>query len=205
MDEWVAPERQDEDRERLESSLAQLAASQSGYFTTAQVLRLGFHVGDVGARIVDGSWQRVERDLFRLAEIPSTDLEEFAKWCTWFGNAAAVSHQSAADLHGLGNLYPRFIHMSTVLSPPAPTRALALHRRSIGTDDCEQIGALRITTPTRTALDLAAGGIAQELLDEVVSDGVAIGRLDPERLYGECATKPAQVAQRLEHALMSCQ
>ena len=91
-----------------------------------------------------------------------------------------------------------------MLSPPSPTQQLALHRRSLRPEDCEQVGPLRITTPLCTALDLAASGISQELLDEVVADGVAIGRLNARALHGECGSLPAQVAQRVEHALATC-
>lgn len=204
MSGWLAPRPGGPGRDGVGEELTRLATAQAGYFTTAQVLRLGFTADEIGEHVSAGSWDKIERDLFRLNNSPHSDLDEFAKWCTWFGAAAAVSHQSAAELHGLGHLYPRFIHLSTVLSPPSPTQQLALHRRSLRAEDCEQVGPLRITTPTCTALDLAASGISQELLDEVVSDGVAIGRLDVRTLHGECGSLPAQVAQRVEHALATC-
>ncbi|NLU85146.1 type IV toxin-antitoxin system AbiEi family antitoxin domain-containing protein [Rhodococcus sp. HNM0569] len=200
MTDWSEPAESQPDPARLK----EIADRQGGYFTTAQALRAGYRVSDVGDRIVDGSWLRVERDLFRLPGSRETDLDEFVKWCTWFGTGAAVSHQSAAELYGLGHLYPRFIHISTVLAPPSPTRALALHRRSLSADDCEQLGAVRITTPVRTALDLAAGGISQELLDEVVADGVVIGRFTGDALHDACHHAPPEVVRRIEHALAAC-
>ncbi|MEV0948005.1 type IV toxin-antitoxin system AbiEi family antitoxin domain-containing protein [Rhodococcus sp. NPDC049939] len=204
MSGWLAPRPDDSERESVGEEITRAARSQAGYFTTGQALRLGFSVADISDQVADGAWVKVERDLYRLKDHPRSDFEEFAKWCTWFGSAAAVSHQSAAELHGLGHLYPRFIHLSTVLSPPSPTQQLALHRHSLSSEDCEQVGPLRITTPKRTALDLAAGGISQELLDEVVADGVAIDRLNANALYGECGSLPVQVAQRIEHALAAC-
>lgn len=203
MTGWSSPHTERGDS-GAEKSLQELAASQDGYFTAAQAIQVGYTAEMLGTQVVRGSWLRVERDLFRDAGAPHTDLEAFVKWCTWFGTAAAVSHQSAAELHGLGHLYPRFIHFSTVMAPPTPTRELALHRRSVRAQDCEQIGPIRITTPQCTALDLAAGGISQELLDEVVADGVAIGRLDAHELHEACAKRPAPVAERIEHALATC-
>ncbi|NLE78924.1 MAG: hypothetical protein GX610_04960 [Rhodococcus sp.] len=203
MTGWTGPHADSGDS-GAEQSLQELAAAQAGFFTAAQALQVGYSTEMLGTQVVRGSWIKVERDLFRAADAPHTDFEAFAKWCTWFGTAAAVSHQSAAELHGLGHLYPRFIHFSTVMAPPSPTRELALHRRSVRAQDCEKIGPLRITTPQRTALDLAAGGISQELLDEVVADGVAIGRLDAHALHEESATCEAPVAQRIERALATC-
>lgn len=204
MPRWLSPRHSEPEREGADRELERLTATQAGYFTTAQALRLGFVADQIGERVIDGLWERVERDLFRMKGYVHSDLDEFAKWCTWFGAAAAISHQSAAELHGLGHLYPRFIHLSTVLSPPTPTQQLALHRRSLRPEDCEQVGPLRVTTPICTVLDLAASGISQELLDEVVSDGVAIGRLSVRALHGECGALPLQVAQRVEHALATC-
>lgn len=203
MTGWTNPRTESGDS-GAEQSLQELAASQAGFFTAAQALQVGFSTEMLGTQVVRGTWIKVERDLFRAADAPHTDFEAFAKWCTWFGTAAAVSHQSAAELHGLGHLYPRFLHFSTVMAPPTPTRELALHHRSVGARDCEQIGPLRITTPQRTALDLAAGGISQELLDEVVADGVAIGRIDAHALHDESLAGQPPVAERIAHALAAC-
>lgn len=199
---WTDPRR--EPTPEAGEDLRRLALRQAGYFTTGQALRLGCKAEEFGGRLAEGSWLRIERDLFRLAAFPRSDLEEYAKWCAWFEGAAVVSHQSAAELHGLGHLHPSFVHLSTQGSAPAPTRRLALHRRILRDEDCEQAGTFRITTPLCTAVDLAAGGIAQDLFDEVVSDGVAIGRIDPEELRAQAELLPQQVAERIEHALGSC-
>lgn len=198
---WTDPRR--EPTPEAGADLRRLALRQAGYFTTGQVLRLGCTAEDIGGRLAEGSWLRIERDLFRLASFPRSDLEEYAKWCAWFEGAAVVSHQSAAELHGLGHLHPSFVHLSTQASAPAPTRRLALHRRELRAEDYELAGTFGITTPLCTALDLAAGGIAQDLFDEVVGDGIAIGRIDPDKLRAECIGRPQQVAERIEHALDS--
>ncbi|NKS98801.1 hypothetical protein GS498_20695 [Rhodococcus hoagii] len=200
---WTDPRR--EPTPDTGEDLRRLALRQAGYFTTGQALRLGCTTEDIGGRLAEGSWLRIERDLFRLASFPRSDLEEFAKWCAWFEGAAVVSHQSAAELHALGHLHPSFVHLSTPATAPAPTRRLALHRRELRAQDYEVVGTFGITTPLCTALDLATGGIAQDLFDEVVCDGVAIGRIDPEKLRAECIGRPQQVAERIEHALGACQ
>ncbi|EOM76670.1 hypothetical protein DW322_19740 [Rhodococcus rhodnii] len=186
------------------AALVRVAADQAGFFTTAQALDAGYASTDLGDRILDGTWRRIDRDLYRLAGHPTSDLDEYAKWCAWFGGGAVVSHQSAAELYGLGHLYPRFIHLSTVLTPPSPTTALALHRRALAPEECQRLGGIRLTTPVRTVLDLAGGGISQELLDEVVGDGVAIARFRPDELQAAVATGAADVARRIEHALAAC-
>lgn len=184
-------------------ALEQLALRQCGFVATDQASALGLTAGDVNSLLESGTWISDCPGLFRLDSVRHTALDEFAKWCTWFADRATVSHYSAAELHGLGHLQPRFLHFSTEMPITAPVRQLALHRCILTESECEQIGPIRITTPVRTVLDLAAGGISQELLDEVVSDGLAIGRLDARELYLSCENAAIDVAVRVELALVA--
>ncbi len=184
--------------------LRRLAASQDGYFTTEQALGLGFEHSSVQANIAVGDWCTVERNLYRLADWPHSDLEQFAMWCAWFGGDAVISHQSAAELHGFGHLHPQFVHVSAYTNLRLTDTRLAVHRLQLSARDFESTGTFRITTPVRTVLDLAAGGISQITLDEVVGDAVAIGRVDAGALYAEASSGPDRVAERVELALSAC-
>ncbi|GAA3171964.1 hypothetical protein ACIQYW_09560 [Rhodococcus erythropolis] len=182
-------------------SLELLALRQCGFVTALQASELGFGLALMEEMTESGTWTCECRGLFRLERVRHTALDEFAKWCTWFAGSATVSHYSAADLHGLGHLQPRFIHLSIAHPLAAPTRQVALHRLPLADDECEQIGPIRITTPLRTVHDLASGGISQVLLNEVVADAVAIGRLDAHELYLSCENASVDVAVRVELAL----
>jgi predicted transcriptional regulator of viral defense system len=184
--------------------LRRLAASQDGYFTTEQAESLGFEPSSTQANIAVGDWIRVERNLCRLADWPHSDLEQFAMWCAWFGGDAVISHQSAAELHGFGHLHPQFVHVSAYTNLRLTDTRLAVHRLQLAPRDFESTGTFRITTPVRTVLDLAGGGISQITLDEVVGDAVAIGRVDAGALYAEAAGGPDRVAERVELALSAC-
>lgn len=184
--------------------LRRLAASQDGYFSAEQAGLLGFDQAAVAANIGAGDWQKVERNLYRLANWPHSDLEQFAMWCAWFGGDSAISHQSAAELHGFGHLRPQFVHVSAYTNMRLTDTRLAVHRLQLNPRDVESAGTFRITTPVRTVLDLAAGGISQITLDEVVGDAVAIGRVDAGVLYTEAVSCPERVAERVELALSAC-
>jgi predicted transcriptional regulator of viral defense system len=184
--------------------LRRLAASQDGFFTTEQAEALGFVAPAMVANIAVGDWIKVERNLYRLAGWPHSDLEQFAMWCAWFGGDAVISHQSAAELHGFGHLHPQFVHVSAFTNLRVADTRLAVHRLQLTPHDFESTGTFRITTPVRTVLDLAAGGISQITLDEVVGDAVAIGRVEPGVLYEEAVNGPERVAERVELALSAC-
>ncbi len=184
--------------------LRRLAASQDGYFTTEQALAFGFDSSTIQANIGGGYWLKVERNLCRLADWPHSELEEFAMWCAWFGGDAVISHQSAAELHGFGHLQPQFVHVSAYTNLRLADSRLAVHRLQLSARDIECTGTFRITTPVRTVLDLAAGGISQITLDEVVGDSIVIGRVDAVVLYSESTTASDRVAERVELALSAC-
>ncbi|MBY6413679.1 hypothetical protein HQ346_18255 [Rhodococcus sp. BP-252] len=184
--------------------LRRLAASQDGYFTIEQAEDLGYEHASMHANIVAGDWTKVERNLCRLSDWPHNDLEHFAMWCAWFGGDAVISHQSAAELHGFGHLHPQFVHVSAYTNLRLADTRLAVHRLQLTPHDIESTGTFRMTTPVRTVLDLAAGGISQITLDEVVGDAVAIGRVDPSVLYAEATNGTDRVAERVELALSAC-
>lgn len=139
--------------------------------------------------------------MLRLAGWPEGPLDEYAMWAAWFDGAAVVSHQSAADLHGLGSLRPRFLHLSARAGrPPVPPR-LVVVRRALAGADVESAGPFLVTTPVRTVLDLAEADIGQSALNEVVADAVAIHRCAGEEITDAGARLSPRAARRVYRAL----
>ncbi|MEE2059346.1 type IV toxin-antitoxin system AbiEi family antitoxin domain-containing protein [Rhodococcus artemisiae] len=203
MTGWTDSEYGASGRADADELLRRLAVTQAGFFTARQAVGHGITTEQFSARIEAGQWLRVECELFRLCDSPPTKFDEFAQWCAWYEGTAVVSHQSAADLHGMGHLQPRFLHLSTVDQRTVPSNRLALHHRELAAADCELVGCFRVTTPARTAVDLAAGGVSQEVLDELVGDAIALGRADADELHAAVAGQPTAVADRIELALLS--
>ncbi|MBF6172927.1 hypothetical protein [Nocardia blacklockiae] len=181
-------------------ALREAAARHAGYFTTRLVLRHRCQ-DRIRTGLVDGSVSRAGAGLLRLADWPDGPLDEYAMWSAWFEGAAAVSHHSAAELHGLGRLRPRFLHLSARggRAPSAPR--LVVLRRALCRRDVESAGTFLVTTPVRTVLDLAEAGIGQSALDEVVSDAVAIHRCASAEIRSAADALPPRTAARIRHAL----
>lgn len=180
--------------------LRRLAGRHAGFFTTRQVQRTGCEAR-VRAGLGDGTVTRAGVGLLRLTEWPAGPLDEYAMWAAWFDGAAAVSHQSAADLHGLGRLRPRFLHLSVDAQRVPTTSRLVVLRRKLTCSDVESAGAFLVTTPLRTVLDLARSDIGQSALEEVAGDAVAIGRCTEDDLRRAGQTLPPRAAARLRRAL----
>ncbi|MEU7215431.1 MULTISPECIES: type IV toxin-antitoxin system AbiEi family antitoxin domain-containing protein [Nocardia] len=180
--------------------LRRLAGRHAGFFTTRQVLRTGC-AERVRRGLDEGSVTRAGVGLLRLADWPVGPLDEYAMWAAWFDGAAAVSHQSAADLHGIGRLRPRFLHLSVGAGRPPVTPRLVVLRRSLIGTEIESAGPFLVTTPLRTVLDLAEGDIGQSALDEVVADAVAINRCTSEEIRAASGCLPPRAANRVYRAL----
>ncbi|WP_174183458.1 type IV toxin-antitoxin system AbiEi family antitoxin domain-containing protein [Nocardia barduliensis] len=180
--------------------LRRWAGRHAGFFTTRQVLRTGCGAR-VRAGLADGSVTRAGVGMLRLAEWPEGPLDEYAMWAAWFDGASVVSHHSAAELHGLGSLRPRFLHLSVRAGRPPVTPRLVVVRRALTGAEVESAGPFLVTTPVRTVLDLAEGDIGQAALDEVVADAVAIDRCAGAEITDAGARLSPRAARRVYRAL----
>lgn len=180
--------------------LRRLAGRHAGFFTTRQVLRTGCE-SQVRAALGDGSVTRAGVGMMRLGQWRVGPLDEYAMWAAWFDGAAAVSYQSAAELHGIGRLQPRFLHLSVSAGRPPVTPRLVLTRRKLAGVDVESAGPFLVTTPVRTVLDLAETEISQSALDEVVADAVAIHRCDTDEIWWGGQQLAPRASARVRRAL----
>ncbi|MFJ1459594.1 hypothetical protein [Nocardia wallacei] len=188
------------DSDREWQALRESAARHAGYFTTRLVAHTRCQER-VRSALHDGSVTRAGVGLLRLAEWPDGPLDEYAMWSAWFEGTAAVSHHSAAELHGLGRLRPRFLHLSAGAGRAPNAPRLVVLRRALCGRDVESAGTFLVTTPVRTVLDLAETGIGQSALDEVVADAVAIFRCASAEIRSAAEQLPPHTAARIHHAL----
>ena len=178
-----------------------VARSQGGYVTARQARAVGCTGAQIRAGLTRGTLQRAHGNLVRLASWPIGPFDEYAKWCAWFEGAAAISHQSAAQLHGLGRLSPRLMHLSAAGGPRPEVPDVAVRRVRLPESDIESTGSFAVTTPVRTVLDLADAGIAQHMLDEVVGDALAIARVEADQLAAAATAASGRVERRVSAAL----
>lgn len=154
------------DRQDLRRRLAALAAEQSGHFTAAQALSVGYSYSAQKFHADRGNWLRVDRGLFRLPEWPVGTHDDLVRWSLWGRNRAVVSHETALAVHELGDSNPTVIHLTVPASfRSRPPDGIRLHRGDLPDDDIWLYEGFRITTPLRTLLDVAAGTLD---LDQLV-------------------------------------
>jgi len=170
------------DRQALRQALYRLAAGQSGFFTAAQALDLGYSYQAQKYHVDHGNWSRVDRGIFRIPEWPSSVNDSLVRWVLWSKHRAVVSHDSAAAAHGLGVLNPAKVHLTVPPGFRMDDPALVLHRRSLPDADATVMDGAAITTVVRTVLDVIESRFDEELIASVVDDAVGTGAVSVRQL-----------------------
>lgn len=186
-------------------ALAALAHEQGGYFTTKQAKEAGYGYKHLDYHETAGNFERVAHGLYRLPTVPAAAHDDLIRLTFWSRNQkdepqAVVSHDSALVLHELTDLLPRETHLTVprTFRKPAPNGCV-LHKATLDTNEIEEREGYRVTTPLRTLLDAAAGGVSQEQLDSAVRDALARGLV--RRTALEAAVRKTELAERFSAAL----
>jgi hypothetical protein len=185
----------------LRRSLNARAMYQSGYFTAAQALEVGYSYQSQKYHVDHGNWDRVDRGLFRLPDWPAREEDRYVLWRLWSRDLAVVSHQSALVIHDLGDVNPTRLHLTVPLGFRAKDAAVVIHQAALAPEDVEDRDGYQITSIQRTLFDVASGDVTQEQLDVAVADAVERGLVAPRRLRHRADEFGPRAALRIERAL----
>ncbi len=188
-------------RQDLRRAVQALAFRQSGYFTAAQALQIGYSYQAQKHHADTGNWTRVDRGIFRLPDWPGAVDDAFVRWSLWSHGRGVVSHESALSHHGLSDVDPTHIHLTVSTGFHARDPAVSLHYAEVPEADQEVHSGWSVTTPLRTLVDVAGGDLSPEHVDRAVSDALAAGLVTRRRLLRRTAEEPERPSLRLERAL----
>lgn len=178
-----------------------IAYHQAGYFTASQARQAGFTHQAQKYHVDRGNWLRVDRALFRLPGWPATVDDVYVRWSLWSTGRAVVSHATALVVHDLGELDPTRIHLTVPPGFRARDEAVVLHVSDLPEDDVVQQPGYRVTTASRSILDIAADGAIQEAVDAAVSDALDRGVVAAGALRARADAFGEGAALRIERAL----
>ena len=167
--------------------LRSLASRQFGLFTTAQAGRYGVHRSRLHALLKKNELRLVRRGVYAFDVLAPDAHEELrAAWLALDpgktvaerlqdDQCAVVATRSAAYLHGLGH----FMTYSHEFFVPARKQSRAedvhIRLRVIPPSDTEVLEGMKVTTVTRTVLDLLADGEELEHIVDVLMGAVKNG------------------------------
>ena len=196
-------------RHTLQRDLYAVAAGQGGYFTAAQAAAAGYRYPQLVYQRRLGAWEPIDRGLFRLRDFPPGEHEDLIRWSLWSRDRrgdilATVSHETAADLYGLGDVMPARVHLTVPpgFRKPAPEGCI-LYVARLAPGDIAARGGFRVTTPTRTVLDLAASPLAEDHFAKVLRDALRSGLVRRKHLL--TADIPDAASRRTVRALAAIQ
>lgn len=164
--------------------LSVVARRQFGVASIEQLRAAGLSASTVAAWCERGLLVRRERGVYALTVVP--DSRE-ARWLVALlaaGPDAALSHRTAASLHGVDHRLPLDeIHLVAPRRRERVRPGLVLHEsRGLAATEVVDRGPFRVTTLSRTLCDLAGDLASVQELRRVVASAVRSGATDVRRL-----------------------
>jgi len=144
------------------SSIDAIASCQAGVVSRRQALSAGLTPGAITWQLRRGRWRQIYRGVY--ATHASEIVREARLWAAvlYAGAGARLSHETAAEVHGL---VPRPATLIHVTVPPTrrvrPAQGLTIHIAARADYPSAPRGILPCTMPEETVLDLvhAAGSL----------------------------------------------
>ena len=172
-------------RTPLDQRALEVAAGQHWVLTRAEAGSLGFTDEMIGRRLQTQKWQAIREGCYLVAPI-KPDPRVFIEAAVHAIGGAVVSHESAAELHGM-KYVPRGLAVVSV--PPKTTHVfpgvIIRRPKDLAPDHLEQIDGMPVSTLLRTAFDLT-GAYVYARVERILDDCIAAGRFDLET-YRELA------------------
>ncbi len=190
-------------RQRLPSRLEKLyaiAEPQAGYFTARQAQAAGLTRPLLSYSVKTGRFRRVAHGLYRIAQFPSSPHEDlFVAWLRT-GPDSVISHDSALAVYELSDALPGEIH---VILPRTASRrhpGLRLHTHRLQPDEITRRAGLPLTTVARTIADVAASGMAEELVGQAIANALRRGRVTVDELTIQAERRGGRAARLIHSA-----
>lgn len=156
--------------------IRRIAKRQGGVFANYQV---DVSNQDLHYHQKVGNLERLKRTIYRVADYPRSDDEEYIVAYLWTKQDGALSHQTALSVHELSDVLPNRIHLTVPTSWKGRNIKIPdeyrLHYADLGRDDTEWYDAVPITTPLRTIEDVALAGLNPDLVEQAIDQAKARG------------------------------
>ena len=155
--------------------LYETAESQAGYFAAHQARKCGFSWERLSSNVKTRRFIRIRRGIYRLAQFPGSKNEDlFVAWLRT-GPDSVISHESALSLYELSDVLPAEIHLIVPRTSSRRRPDIRQHTHRLDADEITAREGLPVTTVPRTLADVAASGLAEEQVRQVVRETADAG------------------------------
>jgi very-short-patch-repair endonuclease len=153
-------------------AIERLAAEQHGVFGRAQALELGATRHIIAGSVASGAWPRVLPSVHRVDAVPVSSEQAAMAAVLWSAPDGLVSHQAAARLWQMDGEWGTRVHVLLPSSRSLRSPLVTLHHTTeLIPADIGALGPIRLTSPLRTAIDLA-GELDEDDLELAVESGL---------------------------------
>ncbi len=195
-------------------ALSGIAESQRGLVTSRQAALVGVPRLTL-ARLEDaGTLDRITHAVYRMGGAPRDEHELLrANWLaldpgrtaaerlTDKQHMIAVSHRSAAQVHGIGNLYADDNRYTANYRKQSTRDGVKLSHRPLGVSDVRVEAGMLVTTPERTIADLARTEPDESHVADVLGDAIDARKTTRDkvvaRLPGRSLTERERAVDRM--------
>lgn len=146
-----------------ERCLNAIKAKQFGLFRRDQATGLGLSEDFIDRRLRQERLERAAPRVYRDPAAPRCWEQQLMAAQLWAGSDSCISHRSAAALAGLAGFKPGWVDITAPIARRAPA-GVHLHRGRLGGADVIRRGPLRVSSASRTVIDLAAV-VSEETLE----------------------------------------
>jgi hypothetical protein len=160
-------------------AIAAIATRQAGVIARIQLLRLGLSPGAIDRRVRAGRLHPIHRGVYAVGHRSISTLGW--RWAAVLacGDDAVLSNVSAGDGWGLVRSSTSTVHVTTGPGGRGRHARVRIHRSAtLAPDEITRLDGLPITTPARTLLDLAAGGLRGRPLEAALDHAERRLRVD---------------------------
>jgi very-short-patch-repair endonuclease len=146
-----------------------LAAAQHWVISRAQLIEVGFHPQAIKYRVRRGRLHRTPwKGVYAVGRPQLTRHGYFKAALLAVGDGAVLSHRSAAEVWGLLTARLEVVEVLVPANKRVRQRMIVARRRSaLHPEDVMTPEGLRVTSPTRTLIDLALNATGDELEDAI--------------------------------------
>lgn len=163
-----------------DDALWKIVGEQHGVITRGQLLRLGVGPSAIAWRLRSGRLHAVQRGVYAVGR---PDLSCSGRWMAAVlscGPHAALSHRAAAALYEIVEP-PVLAEVTVPLHAFRVRPGVRVYRRTLEADECVTVEGIRVTTVTRTLIDLAQI-VSVKRLEAAINAADKHDLVDPEAL-----------------------
>ena len=137
-------------------AVAGIAAANNGVIATRQLEACGCNAQAIAVRVRRGNLHRVFRGVYAVGHDTLTQTALFAAAVLACGDAAVLSHHAAAAHHDMLDWDDRDVEVIVPRSGGRTIEGIRAHRSHLDPRDVWTRDNIRVTSPARTIVDVAA-------------------------------------------------